>query len=68
MYLVPPAIVGFLYFCFFPGVNTDNVVFAVLNVIWATIFLELWKRKGATIVYEWGRLKSSEGKLSLIDR
>lgn len=60
-YLIPPAVIGFLYFCFFPAGNTDNVVFAILNVIWATVFLELWKRKGATIVYQWGRLKNSEG-------
>jgi len=41
--------------------DTDNIFFAILNVIWATVFLELWKRNGATIVHSWGRLEISEG-------
>lgn len=32
------------------------VVFALFNVVWATLFLERWKRKGAELAYKWGTL------------
>ncbi|XP_019327747.1 PREDICTED: anoctamin-8, partial [Aptenodytes forsteri] len=32
------------------------VVFAIFNVIWATFFLEEWKRRGAEFAYKWGTL------------
>lgn len=32
------------------------VVFAIFNVIWATLFLEEWKRRGAEFAYKWGTL------------
>ena len=30
--------------------------FCALNLVWATIFLELWKRYAATLAYQWGSL------------
>lgn len=32
------------------------VVFALFNVIWATLFLERWKRREAELAYRWGTL------------
>lgn len=32
------------------------VVFALFNVVWATLFLERWKRRGAELAYKWGTL------------
>lgn len=32
------------------------VVFAIFNVIWSTLFLEEWKRRGAEFAYKWGTL------------
>jgi hypothetical protein len=34
------------------------VVFALFNVIWSTLFLEEWKRRGAELAYKWGTLDS----------
>ncbi|NWW80418.1 ANO9 protein, partial [Climacteris rufus] len=33
--------------------NEATVVFAMLMAIWATVFLELWKRERATVVTDW---------------
>lgn len=32
------------------------VVFALFNVVWATLFLERWKRREAELSYRWGTL------------
>ncbi|XP_065334974.1 anoctamin-4-like [Cloeon dipterum] len=34
--------------------NTSTVIFAVFMSFWATMFLELWKRKQARLVQKWG--------------
>jgi len=33
--------------------NDSTVIFAVFMSIWATLFLEFWKRRQAVIAYEW---------------
>ncbi|KFP80809.1 Anoctamin-9, partial [Acanthisitta chloris] len=33
--------------------NEGTVIFAMFMAIWATVFLELWKRKRATVVTSW---------------
>ena len=54
-----PAIVGFLFWFFFYG-HTDIledigfVIFAFFNVIWATLYLESWKRRSAELAHTWG--------------
>ena len=59
--LVPPVILVF----FFSLVDTDetwkNLIFAVINVMWGTAFLELWKRNCVTTMHRWGTLKQSLG-------
>lgn len=32
------------------------VVFALFNVVWATLFLERWKQREAELAYRWGTL------------
>lgn len=32
------------------------MVFALFNVVWATLFLERWKRREAELSYRWGTL------------
>jgi len=50
-------IVCFLFQC------TDDVcfvLFAVFNVVWATLYLEDWKRRGAIHAYRWGTLDKQD--------
>lgn len=39
------------------------VVFALFNVVWATLFLERWKRREAELAYKWGTLDPSPESL-----
>lgn len=64
-WLLFPSIVGFLVFCgsaveyFQTGSmkesldSTGNGIFGLVCAIWATLFVESWKRKQTTIVYLW---------------
>ncbi|XP_064100858.1 anoctamin-8-like [Macrobrachium nipponense] len=53
--LTIPAILGIMFW----SLEQDNkglVVFAFLNVAWATTWLETWKRRSAEIAYSWGTM------------
>ncbi|XP_040176414.1 anoctamin-8 isoform X2 [Rana temporaria] len=56
--LVYPAVFGMMLWFFTESDQTSRdiccVVFALFNVIWATLFLEGWKRRGAELAYKWG--------------
>ncbi|XP_064493150.1 anoctamin-8 isoform X3 [Pseudopipra pipra] len=65
--MVYPAVFGSILYSFtesdqlvpsVPQTSQDIscVVFAIFNVIWATLFLEEWKRRGAEFAYKWGTL------------
>ncbi|XP_054835575.1 anoctamin-8 isoform X2 [Eublepharis macularius] len=58
--MVYPAVFGSLLYIFTENDQTSRdiccVVFAIFNVIWATLFLEEWKRRGAEFAYKWGTL------------
>ncbi|KAM6993076.1 anoctamin-8 isoform 1-T1 [Passerculus sandwichensis] len=58
--MVYPAVFGSILYTFTDSDQTSQdiscVVFAVFNVIWATLFLEEWKRRGAEFAYKWGTL------------
>lgn len=49
---VPPTLVGL----FQTSRDICCVVFALFNVVWATLFLERWKRREAELAYKWGTL------------
>nr|XP_055058208.1 anoctamin-8 isoform X1 [Misgurnus anguillicaudatus] len=55
-----PAVIGFLLWMFAESDQTSQdiccVVFALFNVVWATLFLERWKRREAELAYKWGTL------------
>ncbi|XP_071583857.1 anoctamin-8 isoform X2 [Heliangelus exortis] len=58
--MVYPAVFGSLLYTFTESDQTSQdiccVVFAIFNVIWSTLFLEEWKRRGAEFAYKWGTL------------
>ncbi|NXD84682.1 ANO8 protein, partial [Halcyon senegalensis] len=58
--MVYPAVFGSILYSFTESDQTSQdiccVVFAIFNVIWATLFLEEWKRRGAEFAYKWGTL------------
>ncbi|TSM94641.1 Anoctamin-8 [Bagarius yarrelli] len=55
-----PAVIGFVLWMLTETDQTSRdiccVVFALFNVVWATLFLERWKRRGAELSYKWGTL------------
>lgn len=60
--LAVPAIVGLLVglSCGSHGEQAQEdaclVGFALLNMLWATVYLELWKRYSSELAYQWGTL------------
>ena len=62
--LVPLVLLVFFFSLF----NFDdlwyNLIFALINVLWGTLFLEFWKRNCATMTHRWGTLKLSLGNYS----
>ncbi|KAM4883984.1 anoctamin-8 [Sylvia borin] len=58
--MVYPAVFGSVLYTFTDSDPTSQdiscVVFAIFNVLWATLFLEEWKRRGAEFAYKWGTL------------
>lgn len=62
--LIIPAFFGVLCFVWQMAVGTIEVnglpIFAIIVAIWATLFLEIWKRKEVIYQYRWGMAKFSE--------
>ncbi|GAA6099537.1 anoctamin-10 isoform X1 [Tachysurus ichikawai] len=54
--LVPMALIGIPYYLFDWEDYDKYVLFAVLNLVWSTVFLEVWKRCSAQLAYGWGTL------------
>ncbi|TRY58208.1 hypothetical protein DNTS_008553, partial [Danionella cerebrum] len=54
--LVPMALIGIPYYLFDWDDYDKYVLFAVFNLVWSTVFLEVWKRCSATLAYRWGTL------------
>ncbi|GFR21582.1 anoctamin-8 [Trichonephila clavata] len=59
--LTLPAFFGFFMWlcCYGKDQATEDVcfvVFALFNVLWATLYLESWKRNCAELAYRWGTL------------
>ncbi len=40
------------------------VTFAFFNVVWATLYLESWKRRSAEISYQWGTIDQRDELLA----
>ncbi|XP_078473623.1 anoctamin-10 [Lampetra fluviatilis] len=54
--LVPMALMGLPYYLFAWEDFDKYVLFAGLNLAWATVVLELWKRHSAELSFCWGTL------------
>lgn len=67
--LTIPAFFGFFMWISYYGKDqaTEDmcfVVFALFNVLWATLYLESWKRHCAELAYRWGTLDSQNELLA----
>ena len=61
MALIPPAFVGVMSSLLSSGSSTNTFIFfSVFNLVWATIFLEAWKRCCATLAYKWGTINTED--------
>lgn len=54
--LVPMALIGIPYYLFDWEDYDKYVLFSVFNLVWSTVFLEVWKRCSAMLAYGWGTL------------
>lgn len=57
--LVIPVLLALCFFFIKTDETWKNLIFAFVNVLLGTVFLELWKRNCVTICHRWGTLKSS---------
>lgn len=62
--LIIPSIIGFVVFIVqrtLPAQDTTllalNVIYSIIMSIWATVFLEMWKRREASLSIIWGQTK-----------
>ncbi|CAG6016069.1 unnamed protein product [Menidia menidia] len=58
--LLPMALIGVPYYLFDWEDYDKYVVFAIFNVVWCTLVLELWKRCSASLAYRWGTLSKKK--------
>ncbi|KAK4879968.1 hypothetical protein RN001_008114 [Aquatica leii] len=51
--LIIPTVLGFLQLF----VSKENVpFFCIFNVVWVTVFLEVWRRRSNELAYKWGTI------------
>ncbi|XP_029849538.2 anoctamin-8 [Ixodes scapularis] len=67
--LIVPAVAGTALFllCYWSTQATEDlcfVLFSLLNMLWATLYLESWKRYSAELAYHWGTLDSQSELLT----
>ncbi|XP_012695053.2 anoctamin-10 isoform X3 [Clupea harengus] len=54
--MLPMALIGIPYYLWDWEDYDKYVLFAVFNLVWSTVFLEVWKRSSASLAYSWGTL------------
>ncbi|XP_022912435.2 anoctamin-10 isoform X1 [Onthophagus taurus] len=64
-----PAVVGFLFWLCCNGKHqtledVGYVLFSVFNVVWATTYLQAWKRYSAELAFRWGTLDQRDDLLA----
>ncbi|CAL4119685.1 unnamed protein product [Meganyctiphanes norvegica] len=52
-----PALLGLLQLILSVDTLTEYALFAAFNLLWVTVFLEMWKRRCAELSYSWGTLQ-----------
>ncbi|XP_041375586.1 anoctamin-10-like isoform X2 [Gigantopelta aegis] len=60
--LIPPALIGIIYFITYWRSVYREAIFAVFNLVWSTIFLESWKRYCSELSFQWGTMQSVVAK------
>ncbi|CAB3988342.1 anoctamin-8-like isoform X1 [Paramuricea clavata] len=59
-WLFAPAIFGIIMFVLMSRGEVIRdwcmFIFSIFNIVWATLYLEAWKRKSAELAYRWGTL------------
>ena len=60
--LIPPALIGIIYFISYWHSVYREAIFAVFNLVWSTIFLEAWKRYCSELCFQWGTTHSVVSK------
>eukprot|EP01118_Nematostelium_gracile_P016687 TRINITY_DN6970_c0_g1_i2.p1 TRINITY_DN6970_c0_g1~~TRINITY_DN6970_c0_g1_i2.p1 ORF type:complete len:691 (+),score=181.45 TRINITY_DN6970_c0_g1_i2:70-2073(+) len=56
-WLAVPSLLGIPFFIAGQATHIDNVgvpIYAIIIMVWATLFIEWWKRELSTLNYEWG--------------
>ncbi|XP_064640001.1 anoctamin-10-like isoform X2 [Lineus longissimus] len=56
--LIPPSMISIFYIIFTLDGVFKQTFFCVFNLIWVTLFLEMWKRNSAEHAYTWGTLNT----------
>jgi len=59
-FLTAPAVLGIVTQFFFSNHQLSVVLFCMFNLVWATIFLESWKRNTAVLAYRWGTINTEQ--------
>eukprot|EP00794_Sanderia_malayensis_P019137 gene19137-21054_t len=68
-FLIPPCLIAVFHkFFMYDDSKEENAWFAVLNLIWATVFLEIWKRNCSVITFQWGRLGTNRDESRLTEQ
>ncbi|XP_067931907.1 anoctamin-8-like [Watersipora subatra] len=62
--LTVPAFLGVLIWMY-SGISQEQddinyVMFALVNIVWSTIYMELWKRREAELAFKWGTLDKQD--------
>ena len=63
--LIVPVLLSLTFLFITTDETWKNLIFAFVNVLWGTVFLELWKQNCVTISHRWGTLKANLGVWSV---
>uniref|UniRef100_A0A6A7FSV7 Anoctamin n=2 Tax=Hirondellea gigas TaxID=1518452 RepID=A0A6A7FSV7_9CRUS len=68
MLLLVPAILGLAQMMLNIDSFSEYTFYAVFNLIWVTVFLEVWKRHCCGLAYRWGTLERDTGAGEMVRR
>ncbi|XP_015223720.2 anoctamin-10 [Lepisosteus oculatus] len=54
--LLPPAVIGLVLFLLPWESMNGYILLAVFNMLWSTVVMEYWKRRGSGLAHRWGTL------------
>lgn len=54
-----PALLSLMHFATSVDTLTEYILFAIFNLVWVTMFLEMWRRRSASLAFDWGTLGRS---------